>query len=545
MSNRDFPREESPYDWFFAPLLGGRTKFKPAEIKIFRYLVSKRSKTATMKELCAFMPASTVSVTVNELNRDGFVDKIPQMVSDGSLYVVKLLYIPKAVRSFLTPTTRGSLDVNSIYFLENIRNFQRIFHFLEADLRREVEGVDIHFLLDFSEVHDFLHPDVNHLYPSVGWVVYMFEQKMKADNYIFPPPAAWEMLRHMERTAKMAEKYSDFGTLTNDMKITKFLDVIKNPPQNPEWAYGRLVREYKGIRELVGLMMLADRELVKELFPNAIKQFKSIVREKLLVPLSSVVDDYDKYNIDSGVYMKVLDYLMWRRLETSEKNVVDAMNMGLTYQLTDALYKSSSDYFTLVTHSRKPLEIFYDVKWSNDPKGVKVLVREPSFMATRILLESELPDEKSLLDYVTQGKEIIGYLWQNRDLLDYSERFIQTFDLNGERIIKEELAPVSRLLNQTKIFERNYAPRIHEILKANVEKIKRLSTITLVEQMEKVRELVKDQEEYTNRMMEAHDTIMETVRETYGILRNFVGVKYGNLLTQQMLDWLEKLGQEA
>lgn len=545
MSNRNSSREESPYDWFFAPLLGGRTKFKPAEIKIFRYLISKRNKTATMKELCAFMPASTVSVTVNELNRDGFVDKIPEMASDGSLYVVKLLYIPKAVRSYLIPTPRGPQDVNSIYYLENIRSFQRIFRFAEADLRRKIEGTDIHFLLDFSEVHDFLHPDINHLYPSVGWVVYMFERKLEGDNYIFPPPAAWEMLRHMERTAKMAEKYADFGALTDDLKIKKFLDVIKHPPQNPEWAYRKLVREYKGIRELVGLMMLADRKLVKELFPKAIRRFKTIVEEKLLVPLSSVVDDYDKYNVDSKVYMKVLDYLMWTRLKSSEKNVVDAMNMGLTFQLTDSLYKSSGDYFTLVTHSRKPLEVFYDVEWPDDPKDVRVLVREPSFMATRILLENEFPDERILSDYVTQGKEITEYLWQNRDLLDYSERFIQTFDLPGEKIIKDELTPVSSLLNKIKIYERNYAPRIHKILKANVEKIKRLPKITLVKRMEKVRELAKDQEEYTNRMMEAHDIVMESVKETYEILRNFVGVKYGNLLTPQMLDWLEKLDQEV
>lgn len=542
MPSSDEISGENPYDWFF--LRERRIKFKPAEIALFRYLVRKRDKEATMKELCDIMPPSTVSVTVNALQEDGFIEKVPKMASDGSLYTIRLLIVPKEVRLFIASPARREVNVNSAYFMQNVENFQRLYRFVEADTKRELEGIDTHFIIDFSEVHDFLHPDEDYVYPSIGWVIYMFSEKSREDNYVFPPPAAWEMLHHLERTAQEAKKYSDFRTLTEDSRMKRFLNVIKNPSQTPELAYQELVEAYKGMKELSGLVILSDRELVKRLFHDAINRFKDLVAQGTLVPLSSILDDPYKYSVDSDVYMKVLEYLMWRRFQDSEKNVVDAMNMGLTYRLTNSLYKSDNQFFVLVTHSKRPLEIFYDVKWTDDPEGVETLVREPLFMTARTLLEKEIPDLNRRIDYVTRGKDVTSYLWENRDLLDYSKRFTQAFELDGERIIKEELTPIAKLLSQIKWFEKDYAPQIQRILNINVERIKQLNKIIAINQAKKIEELLQDQKEYTERMIEAHDSIVESVKETYSVLRNFVNVRYKHLLTPDMIDWLTKLDKQ-
>jgi len=533
---------ETSSNWLF--FRNKRSKFRPSEIRVLEYLVRKRDKEATMKELCSLMPASTVSVTVDRLQVEGILEKVPKKSIDGSLYKIRLLAIPKGARSFLAQPIRRDVDVNSAFFMENIQNFQRIFAYIEADTRRELEGIETNYLIDFSEVHTFLNPDINHIYPSVGWIISMFEEKLKDDNYIFSPPSAWEMLHHLERTAKLAKKYSDFRILTQDLRMKKFLDVIKKPSQNPEQTFQKLIAAYKEMEELKGLAVLSNRELMRQLFRENVMRFKELVAQKLLVPLDEVLDDPYKYSLDSEVYLKALRYLMWRRYFASEKNVIDSMNMGLTYQLTSSLYKSDNQYFTLVTHSKRPLEIFYNVRWIDDPKGVEVLVREPSFMTTKILLRKEMPNSMDRLDYVKNGKDVTSYLWQNRDLLDYSDRFLQAFELNGERVVTEEYVRVAKLFKQIQMFEKKHVPIIRKILNINVAKIEKLKGFAAKDRVDKLKELLQDQEEYTNRINEAHETIIESVKETYKVLRNFVNVRHKHLLTPEMLDWLKELDEQ-
>lgn len=525
---------------------GKRVRLRRSEYRLIELLMKRTNKSASVRELSRIMPPSTVSVAVKSLEEAGIVRKVPDITGGRhSRYIVKLLALPRELaRSRLTtivPTME--IDAYSAYFLENLRKFQSIFATLKADAERERQGKQMQYVLDFSEIHDLLNPELS-TYPSFGFILHMFEEKPSRDNFIFPPPAVYELLRHMEKTARLTEKYGNFETLARDSRAGALLKVLQRPPQNVDVLYARLLEAYGEMRELGDLLLLADEEILSKSFPKRIIRLGDMVKRRALISLDAVVDDVSRYGIDPGVYNTVLEYLSWRRFARDESNVIDALNMSLTYNLTEKLYMSKDQYYLLVTHSKIPLTIFNRIRWNRDPLGMEVLVRTPLFMSARSTFQEALHDERERVLYLNRGNELLAYLWDHRDLLVYSERFTEAFRKSDSEFMEEELVPLASLLEKVHCYDREFAPLIQRILDINKEKMRQIKKMATRDIVHKMRALLRDHEVYEDQMQRAHQVVIENLKEAYKVLRNFAGIRHRHVLTDEMVKWLEQLDQE-
>ncbi len=449
-----------------------------------------------------------------------------------------LLAHEDTLRPFLPLTFFGEIkstivphDLNISLVNQHVDTFESIFDLLESDFKRRQHGVEIIYLIDFSELHGMLYPRVScsEDLTETGYVKYMFENKLADESYVLPPAAAWEWLRYLEETSRRAYKFSKFQQLLEIPSFKRFCEILQSPTSDPDALSARLRDAYSEMGGLVQILRLVDSDIVQQDIRHSTHLLEDMISKSTILPLDATVEDCRVYSMNREIYDFVLDYLRLTRLDRDANNKVDALNMALAYTLTDNLYKSNQQFYTIVTHSKGPLQVYKEIRWKGDPLGSGILVREPQYVATKLLCFERFANERKRTSFIEKGANLMNAIKTNMMLFEYPREMALLFAKEKRLPPKQTIQSFTEFIEIYEKYYQEIFPFTREVLEVNSKMISSMQREETT-RIKKLAEVLSDAETYENRMAKAHDLLEKNLHETRRLLKRFIDDIYRDFL---------------
>lgn len=435
----------------------------------------------------------------------------------------KILWRSYRLRS-LSGNFLGALRCARTYSLEEIDNVKHVFN------------------IDYSDLYVYLDPgqasprDLENL----GFIHYMLDAKLPEDEYCLLPPSAWELLRHLEKVGERTKQLASFRDIMKIRRIERFYKFIESPPSNLAVYEEKLKDYYLKMGGLLDILALGDKMKLGSHLRTNLENLKHLTDEKKLMPLEAVTEG-GEWRKNDDVYNSTLAFLNRIRLDSEINNRVDALNIAITYGLTEEYYSSRNFFYRLVSHSRLPLAAFRRIRYDN-----KAISCHPDFLTTLILLKKDLTQKlgvgevESRISFLERNIGLLEYIRYNSYDLQYPQRFTSSELLKEEEIFKTRaLDPVYSFLSiYVRFYDELYRPLILEALRINAG---RWAYYRLLEKAGILRKLFESAEDYENNMSAAAENIMKNLKETYRILYRFANKEHKNLLTDDMIKLFDRI----
>jgi hypothetical protein len=407
----------------------------------------------------------------------------------------------------------------------------------------EKDSVKHIFNIDYSDLYVYLDPEQASPrdLENLGYINYMLKAKLPEDKYCLLPPSAWELLTHLEKVAHQTRQLASFRDLMKNRHIERFYKFLQLPPSNLAVYEEKLKDYYDNMGGLLNILALGDRMKRSSHLKTSLENLKQLTDERKLLPIEEVVGESGKWKKNDSVYQRTLGFLNGMRLDSEINNRVDALNLAITYDLTDEYYKSDKLFYRLVTHSRLPLKAFRRVHYQNKPISC-----HPDFMTVLILLKTDLGQRlgtgsiDSRISFLEKSIQTIEYIRVNAYDLQYPLRMASAQLWKDENILKTKvLWPVYNYLSKyVKFNDELYKPLIYEAQRINAGKWR---NSRLLERVGILKKLFERAEDYENNMSAASDEIMKNLKETYRTIYRFANQEHKDLLTDDMTELFNRI----
>jgi hypothetical protein len=225
---------------------------------------------------------------------------------------------------------------------------------------------------------------------------------------------------------------------------------------------------------------------------------------------------------DSKTYLTALASLMTLRPMIVENNVVDALNIALTYAMNQTRYFERQEYFVHLTHSRGVTKCMDRIPWESDPLRAYIIYRRPDYMTTRYVCKNEGESESALNEAVF----LMDSLDDSVGLLVRSDR---------ERFPRDYIETAARY----HYYKRNYfEPVVRRVLEAYKEEVWDLLPRRRTKMLGHA-EMLRDRTRYADHMIEAHDKLFEDAVKAKDLLQKYVTPS--DHLTPYMKEYLDSV----
>ncbi|MDR0374055.1 MAG: hypothetical protein LBI79_11035 [Nitrososphaerota archaeon] len=406
------------------------------------------------------------------------------------------------------------------------------------------------FNLDFSDIHIYLNPiqTSSQDQSNIGCIHYMFDLKQPNHRYCMLPPVAWELLHHTYMTYVKVKQNSNFDLFIKNKKIKKFYNSIKDADKkNPSISGNDLLHHYKGAGGLLGILSLAQQDMLDEKLMQELSDLRIMTTEKkIILPMEETKRNAKQVKINDNIYKKAFSNLTYCRPHNSLNNHVDASSLAITYSLNEGnITKGNKQdaFYRLISSSKLPLEAFRPIKFD----GTHISCC-PQFVSTLIFFEEKLA-KKINATTLSQRRDYLGtHIKRLENIkrqcvdLQYPQRFISAKYVENETVLMEKaLEPIRSYLSDIIEFRcETYPTLIRPILeinsgypeyhKENIESLK-----NLFEQPQKHKETVE----------EASEMIYDNLEKTYRLLYDYVNENHNELLTPKMKDLMANIDNQS
>jgi hypothetical protein len=421
-----------------------------------------------------------------------------------------------------------------------VTNYIRIMRVALAYYQEEMNNIGHVFTIDYSDLHLYLNPQDTRKQDldSIGFVFYMFNEKTSDYKYCMLPPATWELLNHLYKLSEKTKTLSSFEvTLKANKRINEFFEIVKFPQADSLLYEQQLMRCYRRMGGWAKVLSLAHQEKLEPQLKTNLSILKRMTDEKILLPLEDVAEE-SEWKEDDGIFHAALSELNQIRPRSEINNKIDALNMAITYGLTEG-YRDKIRY-RLVSHSRLPSQVFGRIKFDN-----QYLSCCPQFLSMLILFNKGLAAKMGIEDIPSR----IKFLQKSINLLEdikheclnfqFPQRFTSEEFLQGEKIfLTRAFEPVYIFLSNYYRFQKEiYTPLVMPIMSINSGSTNYHSKADI----EAIKGLLSNAEKYENTMNAASEAIMQNLKETYQVLYKFLNEKHSHFLTEDMANLLEKI----
>ncbi|MCP5102330.1 MAG: DUF4062 domain-containing protein [bacterium] len=269
--------------------------------------------------------------------------------------------------------------------VKDLDEYIALFEQLQRDYSRELNGEQLEFAVDFSEIHNYMYPYSDQS-PRSSLNQYIFNSIK--DPLTLMPGAVGELLTDLERALPSPEVlkrhpmviYKNVATFINN-----FQGAINNEEKIIE-LYSQAEAQLKGAwGELFGAVMKDDRH-------TALYQVKSLIDRQKLSPIMGIHEINDFPSDVRERIQRVKSQLHLVRPERDRNNQVDTIDFGVTWLLNSQEHDGNKRYLSIYTQSQRLIHACtssHQLRWKDD-----YLVRGAQYFKFRTKLQEEFPSTK-------------------------------------------------------------------------------------------------------------------------------------------------------
>ena len=442
---------------------------------------------------------------------------------------------------------KNSIAASPSRFRSFIDKYLRIFEVSRSHYQEERDGIKHVFSIDFADLHVYLNPSA--IKPqnreNIGSIYYMFNSKGTHD-YCMLPPASWELLDNLYGEYKRQnKKYDEF---MKDTKIKNFYHFLKNADKNkPEMFANDLMAFYQDTGGWIDILLAtAKNELDRKLSHN-LTTLIAMSNANVIRPLHK--EEANKVEVDKKVYKSVLSELSCDRPELPTNNKIDALNLALTYSLTDKSLtnanKADDFFYRMVSHSKWPSRAYRTVTYDN-----KAISCCPQFVSTLNLNERgiiKLSDD-FLDENIRRLRRLSGYCFDLQSTQKFtSKKHLDQYKGRTAEFKAEIVSPIQHYLGDYIAFERHvYEPVIQHVMDINsghTKYVKRDGCFENKEDIETLKQIF-DEKTYETVAKTASELIYQNLEKTYKVLYDYVNENH-MWLDPEMIDLMNAINNRT
>lgn len=299
---------------------------------------------------------------------------------------------------------------------------------MQKDELRTQTGTELVNSIDFSEIYVYMHPGRQE--SKYGELVSWYLNQTK-DKCIIPPAWLWECLEFLRRKARsLKNHFAQESTV-------KFLSSVTTDMNVDE-----LQQKYHQLGGADFFIQAMSAEGLRSSFEQPVERLTKLFSERKLVGAENFLD-VRNVHIDPTLYKTILELLKMARSRSEDElaNKIDAHGYAFAY--TSNQTSAEEHYFTVVTHSKNPFEIFRLFPWKDDPLHQNLsLVRHPVYVMNKARVDAKFIDIKKRLDYIRDGIDLIDVLVEDvGDVKVLENRLRAASRIEEKAMIRKVLQP--------------------------------------------------------------------------------------------------------
>ena len=429
-----------------------------------------------------------------------------------------------------------------------INKYWRILTVSKSHYQEESENIKHVFSMDYSDIRAYLNPsqEERENWDNIGSIYYMFNEKSAFSpelkekyDYCMLPPASWEALHNIRE--EYVRMNTDYNVFRENPKIEDFYQFINSVNKNNLKTFtSELPLYYKELGGWIEVLMSALEGRLEDKLNHTLSSLDNMSRSKVIRPIN---DDEVNAEVATDTFISVLSELEYDRKGHDKQNKVDALNLALTYNLTDKNVEKQKDaiFYRIVSHSKWPSKAFREITY----KG-KYISCCPPFVSTLILNQKGIVNLSD--DFLDKNIKRLEQIMQYDSEIPSIYSFAAEKFLNQHKTIEgfrtEVLAPIHRYL--TDIIE--FDGQLNGYLIEHIRKInagdKNYGNYEGYykgnpENIEKLRQIF-DKQTYSTITAKASQIIYDNLEKTYKVLYKYVNENH-NCLLPEMMDLLKTI----